>query len=514
MAQQLLVLGMHRSGTSATTGVLNLMGAYVGPDGSTVPANEFNPRGHFERKELRSLCDSVLRAADAEWWNQSTFDIADLSLAQQEDARRAFADLVAELDHHSPWVIKEPRLCLLLPLLLDVLTQPMAVITYRDPLEIAMSLQTRNHIPVMMGIALWEHYMCKALDNSSEMRRLLVSHHELLRDPVGTVGSLHEDLMGLGVRGLRQPNEDQIKSFVTSDLHHEQAPGTWSQWLNPAQIKLASALADGSALTRPAGQVSAAGQHLLEELLHERSVRREVRDLRRRTRRMAQSNATSAAQLSQTRATIAMLQDGPPLDWGIMSTSTDQNRKSTGERRQSAFGQMLGLFPTGTCIDLGAGHGAFSRQAADLGWQVTAVDARSDRTPEDPRITWVQSDVRDIDLAAFDLVACLGLFYHLTLDDQLDLIRRCAGRPMIIDTHIDTGAGTHELSDRVEVDGYEGRMYREPGKTTSSWKNAQSFWPTLPAFHRMLDDNDFPTVLTLEPWYLPDRTFFLALSDS
>lgn len=182
-------------------------------------------------------------------------------------------------------------------------------------------------------------------------------------------------------------------------------------------------------------------------------------------------------------------------------------------RRVDTFTRLLDLFPAGRCVDLGAGHGKFSMLAADRGWMVTAVDARRDRTPTDDRVTWVEADVRATDLAPFDLILCLGLFYHLTLDDQLDLIRRSMDRPLLIDTHIDTGSSAHRLSDQVELDGRTGRLYKEPGLTTSSWGNDQSFWPTLSTFHDMLAAGGFHTVLTVEPWITPDRTFFLALPD-
>lgn len=183
--------------------------------------------------------------------------------------------------------------------------------------------------------------------------------------------------------------------------------------------------------------------------------------------------------------------------------------------RRRAFTQLVGLFPPGHLVDLGAGHGRFSRYAADLGWQVTAVDARTDRFPDDPRPRWVEADVRTVDLAAYDLVLCLGLFYHLDLDDQLDLLARAAGRPMIIDTHLDHGTHEHELSERQSPrEGYTGRFYREPRALTSAVGNRASFWPTLPTFHRMLHEAGFPTVLTLEPWIRGDRTFFLALPDT
>jgi hypothetical protein len=182
--------------------------------------------------------------------------------------------------------------------------------------------------------------------------------------------------------------------------------------------------------------------------------------------------------------------------------------------RLQAFQQLLGLFDPGHLVDLGAGHGRFSLQAADLGWEVTAVDARTKRFPDDPRPRWVRADVRTVDLAHYDLIACLGLFYHLALDDQLDLLARAAGRPMIIDTHLDHGTHEHELSERREPrPGYVGRFYDEPRALTSAVGNRASFWPTLATFHRMLHEAGFVTVLTLDPWITGDRTFFLALPE-
>lgn len=189
-------------------------------------------------------------------------------------------------------------------------------------------------------------------------------------------------------------------------------------------------------------------------------------------------------------------------------------KKAVRRARREAFTQLLKLYTPGRVVDLGAGHGAFSCWAADLGWDVTAVDARTERWPDDERIRWVRSDVRTVDLAPYDLVLCLGLFYHLALDDQLDLLARAAGRPMMLDTHLDHGTHDHGLSDReTPRKGYTGRFYTEPKALTSAVGNERSFWPTLATFHRMLHDAGFSTVLTVEPWYLGDRTFFLALPE-
>ncbi|HET6168402.1 MAG TPA: class I SAM-dependent methyltransferase [Marmoricola sp.] len=195
-----------------------------------------------------------------------------------------------------------------------------------------------------------------------------------------------------------------------------------------------------------------------------------------------------------------------------MATAQGGIDKRTPDLRAKWFKQMLGLFPPGRLIDLGAGHGAFSVMAADAGWEVTALDARGDRFQDDDRITWVTGDVRDVDLAGFDVIACLGLFYHLTIDDQLDLLDRCAGVPLILDTHVANGRPSpFALSDEVTLRGYRGQLFQELDAThsTASWGNEQSFWPRPRAMYRMLDERGYD-VLAAVPWYLPTRTFWLC----
>jgi hypothetical protein len=187
------------------------------------------------------------------------------------------------------------------------------------------------------------------------------------------------------------------------------------------------------------------------------------------------------------------------------------------------FVDALGRFPVGHLLDLGAGHGIFSRLAADLGWQVTAVDARADRFPADPRVRWVVSDVRDFDqYEDVTVVANLGLWYHLTLEDQRRLAERAAPRPLVLDTHVAMPRLTdhHEqhrprVSALVSEDGYQGRLYLESGmetRATASWGNRYSFWPTLATLERELYDAGYDVLEQVSPPHAPDRRYFVARS--
>ena len=173
--------------------------------------------------------------------------------------------------------------------------------------------------------------------------------------------------------------------------------------------------------------------------------------------------------------------------------------------RLEIFHSLLGTLRPGRLLDLGCGHGKFSVLARDLGWQVTGVDARTERIPAESGIEWIEHDARTFPIEGFDCVAVLGLFYHLEIDDQIDLLARCGGTPTILDTHV-------SLRPTHQERGYDGQHFHEKlAAPTASWNNEWSFWPTEEALLRMLSDAGFRFTLKLSPPYRQDRTFYLAL---
>lgn len=180
----------------------------------------------------------------------------------------------------------------------------------------------------------------------------------------------------------------------------------------------------------------------------------------------------------------------------------DYSELATGERvniRLAIFDQLLRPLRPGHMLDLATGHGLFAQHARDMGWHVTAVDARPERLPESPGIRWVVSDVRDFDVGGYDLIANLGLLYHMDVDSQVELLRRSAPTPMILDTH----TGRPEIT----RSGFEGEDYHDPGGIRSSWGNEVSFWPTPESLARMLEEAGYRSVYGLHPPYMTGRTF-------
>lgn len=220
---QLIVLGMHRSGTSVLARMLNLMGAYFGPEGMSTGANRENPKGFWERRDVRKLNDALLHSVGCDWNRIHGFDperIPDHVVAAFEE--RA-SRLVLEMDAHRPWLMKEPRLCLLLPLWRRVLEIPFYVHVLRNPVEVASSLYKRNAIPIPVGLALWEKYVRSALANSGNAPGVMLSHGSLISDPEESIARLYRQLDQAGVVGLRMPSALELQAFVDPRLHRERS---------------------------------------------------------------------------------------------------------------------------------------------------------------------------------------------------------------------------------------------------------------------------------------------------
>ncbi len=161
-------------------------------------------------------------------------------------------------------------------------------------------------------------------------------------------------------------------------------------------------------------------------------------------------------------------------------------------------------------VDLGAGPLLYAQRARDAGFRVTAVDARPPWTGRVPAgIEIVQADVREFDLAGYDLIGIVGLLYHLRQAEQLDLLERCAGRPTIVDTEVfcpeivaSLGAASPRLR-RVGTDQeYDGAVLVETGDVWSSYGNADLSWPTEASLIAMFARSGWRRVTLLEPPYL------------
>lgn len=221
----ILILGMHRSGTSALGRVLNLLGAQA-PAHLMPPAPD-NPRGFWESISVSRLNDQIFSSADSSWndWSRLKEDrlLPTTIVAFQS---RMKAVLQAEFEDADFFVLKDPRLSRLLPLWQPVLAElditPSVLIALRHPLAVAHSLATRNGFPLEHSLLIWLRYMLDAERHTRTVPRDFVSYDALLEDWRGISIRISERLkfdwpVSSKVAGL------SIDSFLDPDLRHHQA---------------------------------------------------------------------------------------------------------------------------------------------------------------------------------------------------------------------------------------------------------------------------------------------------
>ena len=244
---QIIVLGMHRSGTSMVARLLNMMGAYFATETTAMLPTAANPKGYWEREDIRQLNDQVIQSLGMSWDNISDFNHQLLTQELQLPFHDSAQKIIFSLETRRPWMVKDPRLCLLLPLWQPLLEIPVCVYVYRSPIQVAQSLKQREGFPLILGIALWEKYNSYGLANCADMPRILVSHQELITQPVNTVNKLHQDLLDCDVKGLRLPADREILAFIDPKLFREHGDiKLQNGYINQEQQCLVEAFENGS----------------------------------------------------------------------------------------------------------------------------------------------------------------------------------------------------------------------------------------------------------------------------
>ncbi len=221
---------MHRSGTSAFAGAIARLGA-AGPATPMPPLPE-NPRGFGESQVVATLNGGLLAEAGSAWDDWRRLDVA----PAPEPTSRIVAVLRAEFADAPAFVLKDPRLCRLLPMWLPAIAEvgaaPIAVLAFRRPAEVAASLAARNGQTPVRALLLWLRHVLDAERASRAMPRIGLSYERLLHE--GRAGLLQLAC----VLGLT-PQDDGAAAadFLSAALRRERPP--------EAVPHVGSALAEG-----------------------------------------------------------------------------------------------------------------------------------------------------------------------------------------------------------------------------------------------------------------------------
>lgn len=223
--QALIILGMHRSGTSALSGTLARLGAAA--PRTLIPANPNNPKGFWESTELMKFHDRLLAAAGSQWndWDGFDADRVDPSILERADQELP-ALLHREFGDAGLMLIKDPRMCRMFPVwkrtlkALDVC--PKVIVPFRSPEEVARSLMARNSFSRPRAQLIWLRHVLDAELFSRDMPRVFLGYAELLRDWRASVARIAD---ALGINWPRHGGkvDTEIDAYLSPSLRHHKA---------------------------------------------------------------------------------------------------------------------------------------------------------------------------------------------------------------------------------------------------------------------------------------------------
>lgn len=220
--KMIFILGMHRSGTSAATRLLNILGASL-PGNLLPPDPHINEKGYFEDKDVVSLNETLLSHLHAAW-----YDIKDLppNWWKKEDIisfRGKIQDILKQnYGAFDLAMIKDPRLSILFPLWRDAvqgLFEPLSVIVLRRPEEVAASLFKRDGLDKSYGYYLWMRYVLSSFAHTMNLKRTFITFDQILSNP-GYVSETLEKAFDIEWPETLTAQKEKISRDISRDLKH------------------------------------------------------------------------------------------------------------------------------------------------------------------------------------------------------------------------------------------------------------------------------------------------------
>lgn len=228
-----LVLGMHRSGTSALARVLSLAGARL-PRTLFEAVEGDNDLGYWESRRLIERHEALFARIGttmlaAEPIDPAWFRSRDAALEEAALARIVHEEWSGGFGRASRcWVVKEPRICRLMPLWRGVLARTgrrvAAVHAIREPAQVSASLARRDGMPLAQAERAWAEHVLSAERWSRDLPRAFTTFDGLLGDWRATVARI----AALLPRGDIDPRraEGETTAFLTPTLRHHREAGT------------------------------------------------------------------------------------------------------------------------------------------------------------------------------------------------------------------------------------------------------------------------------------------------
>jgi|GEM_PF-193329 len=345
----ILVLGMHRSGTSALTRVLNLVGCALPK--ATIRADENNTAGYWEPVSINTLDDQLLAAAGSGWDDWRPLDLSHVQPTVLKDfANRIGVIMSREFDDNQLVVIKDPRIARLTDFYVSTLAangyRSLCVIPFREPAAVIKSLAKRDGMTTDYAAVMWLRHILAAESATRTLPRSFVKFEALMQNWRSVIVKTEADI---GVSWPRKVDDaaPEIDAFLNADLWHhreQEIAGSPSilRWLESATMAL-NALAKDP-LDHPAMESldRLAAELLVSEPVIERAVLSELSGLKKALHR----SAIDVKNLEKTEATLASVSKlvaSAQSDVRVSEEQAEQLRQQLAEREAALASRTASL---------------------------------------------------------------------------------------------------------------------------------------------------------------------------
>ncbi len=240
-----VVLGMHRSGTSAITRVINLLGVELGAD--LLPPDVDNPTGFWENRKIFEIHKKIhetlgtwyddIAFPPERWWEKD--EIASL--------KKDLKDIVqGDFSNSRLWGFKDPRACRLIPLWREIFNESGCeakyIIITRHPYEVARSLEIRDGFSINKSILLSLEHLLEAEVYTRNNPRVVITYDRLLADWRETVMRIASRLeiewpvkpiqAALDIENFLDPSMRHCRADKLPDGYTERGDRTLAKWVN------------------------------------------------------------------------------------------------------------------------------------------------------------------------------------------------------------------------------------------------------------------------------------------
>lgn len=210
-----IILGMHRSGTSAMAGALNRVGFSLSKN--LMPAADDNPTGFYESAEITATNDKILFENLTSWDDPRQIKI-EIPHGFVKNIKNILA---GDFQNEALWALKDPRISLFpatySSIIKNIASNVSVIIMVRHPLDVARSIYARDKITEVEAICLWFKYTLSAIAGCQNEKVELILYDDLIEND----NTLSELLKRIGINAIASTLPYNMGFISATHRHHK-----------------------------------------------------------------------------------------------------------------------------------------------------------------------------------------------------------------------------------------------------------------------------------------------------